>query len=120
MKTEELRRGNLLMGQHLCIVREIGETSVRIKGNSSYFNIIGNNPCLEPIPLTEDWLKRFGFSWYESFESWIITTGEDTQDFIIRHDFVVCDMDHRPEIKFVHQLQNLYFVLTGKELELKD
>ena len=67
---------------------------------------------LKPIPLTEEWLLKFGFvkdkltnyDWYKG-------------------DFEIClpsyfkyKESHIHNIKHVHQLQNLYHALTGKEL----
>ena len=87
---------------------------------------------IEPIPLTEQWLIDFGFEAYgsrgfvskEAFSpghpsqrfdiDWSKKTGtmcksryqEDNDCFTMRH------------IKHVHQLQNLYFALTGEDLHL--
>lgn len=71
----------------------------------------------EPIVLTEDWLIRFGFKKdiLPYFGSLIFEKDGITLD----HDFVLMDIDKRVEIKYVHQLQNLYFALTGEELQLK-
>jgi hypothetical protein len=81
----------------------------------------------EPIPLTEEWLEKFGFnSKYKS-----IHTQWNFYDFYIHQKSDVDDdggdlpteqvfyYDFRYEIKTVHQLQNLYHSLTGKELTLK-
>jgi hypothetical protein len=75
---------------------------------------------LESIPLTEEWLLKFGFEKtyigydekYPFFEKGLIII--DACDFTIEtaSGLVI-------EIKYVHQLQNLYFALTGEELTLK-
>jgi hypothetical protein len=61
---------------------------------------------LQPIPLTEEWLLNFG---YQIGMFWILSTGE----FRINISGIHYD------IQYVHQLQNLYFALTGGELTLK-
>jgi len=69
----------------------------------------------EPIPLTEEWLLKFGFKNYSR-----IWYGRD--------DFWSCRMiDEGVEfphvelsINYVHHLQNLYFALTNTELEIKN
>lgn len=85
------------------------------------------NEELHPIPLTEEWLIKAGFE---------ITY---SSNFRLRFDHQVngeCgyDFSHTPEksmegfryyghyikIKYVHQLQNLYWCLCGKELEFKE
>lgn len=75
------------------------------------------------IPITANWLSKFGF---------IIKDGKYGKDyyspenflFVIttRHDGSIgfCWDDFTKEIKFVHQLQNLYFALVGEELVLQD
>jgi hypothetical protein len=62
-----------------------------------------------PIPLTEKYLKRAGFKPF--VKDWqlngiIIHTRK--RGYVIRKSI--------PIIKYVHQLQNLYFCLTGQEL----
>ena len=97
----------------------------------------------EPIPLTEEWLVEFGFKkerrkkvspkhgsffsrniWdykysfaYAKFrDDWgfynSYTDAPDPKDNN-KFDFISCGT------KYVHQLQNLYFALTGEELTLK-
>jgi hypothetical protein len=67
-----------------------------------------------PIPLTKEWLLLFGFeesiSW--SFKGFYL--GEEKQgEYHYQLDGGVV------ELKYVHQLQNLYFALTGEELTIK-
>ena len=69
----------------------------------------------EPIPLTEEWLLKFGF---ENGNYFILN------DVIIYKDY---NDKYRYEynygqlwVKHVHQLQNLYFALTGEELTLNN
>jgi hypothetical protein len=68
---------------------------------------------IEPIPLTEDWLNKFGLN-YDGME-W------DKNDIGINLDAnnynaFFYDKTVLTPIKYVHQLQNLYFALTGEEL----
>jgi hypothetical protein len=69
----------------------------------------------KPIELTEEWLQKFGFELYDSVEF---------RHFYRKNDFDL-DENYQPidfdcvEIKYVHQLQNFYFALTGQELEIK-
>jgi len=75
----------------------------------------------QPILLTEEWLIRFGFEknsyWFKDdnmirfvFDEngWLhCSIGDNEKGFLYNR------------IKFVHQLQNLYFALTSQELEFK-
>ncbi len=66
-----------------------------------------------PIPLTEEWLLKFGFRKYDMYY--------DVDDFyLIRLNdasFRAGSLSHL-KMTHVHQLQNLYFALTGGELTL--
>lgn len=86
-----------------------------------------------PIPLTEDWLLKFGFEKKtdENYMSgdmynWIFRLHNvDEEDIWLSKTFVLkCNQIriYTPQvrIKYVHQLQNLFFVLAGKELKLKE
>ena len=81
----------------------------------------------QPLPLTEEWLLKFGFEYLQvdyfshrnSFQL------DSNLGFVIwgRIEtglFLYIDGNEGGEvIKYVHQLQNLYFALTGKELPIK-
>ena len=74
-----------------------------------------------PIPLTEDILLQCGFVKDESF----VVEGSpyyhyDLNDVCITMPyFDFCFNNSDIEIKYLHQLQNLYFALCGEELEIK-
>lgn len=74
---------------------------------------------IEPIPLTEEWLLRFGFEsnpYQDRYELGEIYIDCDKT----RGKLELWESKTNIIINTVHQLQNLYFALTGKELELKD
>jgi hypothetical protein len=83
-----------------------------------YKNGVINPEELKPIPLTEEWLLKFGFEknittdLYPTF-SYDILNVNDGIVYVLNYGFV----NH---IKYIHQLQNLYFALTGEELQSKD
>lgn len=67
---------------------------------------------IAPVPLTKEWLLKLGFEFWENEEYWV------------KHGFPCISFnkriwligDHKIEINYVHELQNLYFVLMNKEL----
>ena len=83
-----------------------------------------NPKNIKPIPLTEEWLFKFGFQ---------IDELERDEYYIYEADHLVClykginggyqrtinDYDDGIELNNVHQLQNLCFALTGEELKQK-
>ena len=65
---------------------------------------------LKPIPLTEEWLLKFGF--------------RESNKYLFKYKLGLKKRGDNYfydniSIKHVHQLQNLYFALTGEELTLK-
>jgi hypothetical protein len=73
---------------------------------------------IEPIPLTPEILEKADCSyigiddWYSNFEpTWIMRNEDDGFTLIIE------GKEFR-KIKYVHEYQNLYFALTGSELEI--
>lgn len=81
---------------------------------------------VEIIPLTEEWLLKFGFKVdYMNLDVLICAYyGENplTKDYVLELKNVGNGWFYHNghfKIDFVHQLQNLYFALCGEELELK-
>jgi hypothetical protein len=79
----------------------------------------------KPIPLTEEWFLKFG--WELDHES------NDLKSFInykldldainfspSRNEFYYNCWEDSKCPKYVHQLQNLYFALTGEEIVVKE
>jgi hypothetical protein len=140
MKANELRIGNY-----------VNNMGVMIKFDEADWDCIvskafSQNPMerYEPIPLTDNWLLKFGF------ESSIVTYPNDgsvysyTKNYLPNDIYTDCYLNFLSnsrdatlrlwnnkklnEVSFscpicmcqnVHQLQNLYFALTGQELTIK-
>lgn len=86
---------------------------------------------INPVPLTEEWLLKFGFENHseEKFfmRYYIIKNGQWYIDFYADGDCFLCvyyfnagyiKVNVGNPLKYVHQLQNLFFTLTGEELTL--
>ena len=76
---------------------------------------------VEPIPLTEEWLLKVGLNFNNTFgfSSNKICVFNNLKRVNIHYDKFSCDYEFVCP-KYVHQLQNLYFALTGEELEIKE
>ena len=77
-----------------------------------------NNNCM-PIPITEEWLIKFGFDSNGDDNEYWVHDGMRNFSFLNQGvDFKVFDSGDVTVcfIKYVNQLQNLYFALTGEEL----
>lgn len=83
---------------------------------------------LRGIPLTEEWLEKFGFD-SRPYKDGYIGKDVGNTDFVLRkpdtlyvkhnYAFEFCGFKYT-ELEYVHSLQNLYFALTGEELTLKE
>lgn len=122
MKETELRVGNLVTRKsvpNICYVNYGVIQDIEIYSPTDYL----------PIPISEDWLEKLGFKkeWDED--------GSGDYDYVKKIDrylFIVRSQDlfstyqrrdiglkYEPltkEIKYIHQLQNLYYALTEQEL----
>ena len=88
--------------------------------------------AIRPIPITEEWLIKFGFEKRESSicSEYSIGVNEITHDVLFYIAWLkepeIINAPNAPfyrngkhTLYYVHQLQNLYFALTGEELTLK-
>jgi hypothetical protein len=73
----------------------------------------------KPIPLTEEWLLKFGF---EKTTKW--NNVQHTKGILQIRNLYILFVNGRNQswinLKHVHQLQNLYFALTGEELTINE
>ncbi len=87
-----------------------------------------------PIPLTEEWLVKLGFRMHEGnqYRKYYLIDEDDFQKAfeVSLNPPGTIDYCFTPRLQygnridlridFVHQLQNLYFALTGQELTIKE
>ncbi len=135
INSKELRIGNSVLYTNQFPDRITGNTNeiLEVKGPREFgvdlgyigytcFNV--SFEYIDPIKLSEGWLLKLGFKdmgefyddvdksyclndkWYIIFVDGVYKFGLEYQDFCT-------------ELKNVHQLQNIYFALTGEELEIK-
>lgn len=142
MTANELRIGNLVdLGNRIAKVIEINHLACVVVDLEETQDTIEDYDRTKPIPLTEEWLLKFGFKKYpnlrdtfrqEYYDAFQLDIDEHTIiSFSIPigyNDYIRCNYDksYRSEekkqsyrVKYVHQLQNLYFALTGEEITFK-
>ena len=116
MKSNELRIGNWVLVHG----KEFQVTPADI----SYHHALKDGHTVQhyPIPLTEEWLIRFGFKADFNGEYEILPFLYIWKPSSSTKSFSVSPNSNFPstlKIQYVHQLQNLFFALTSEELELK-
>jgi hypothetical protein len=128
MEATELRLGNLVNYE---FDKDCGGLSVIEIFSSDFKNL--ENPLIAnrflPIPLTKEWLMKFGakqkppcFSFDVEFKRMLLSQINASNDYNDNeNEFTVTIYQSKQSIeicriKHVHELQNLYHVLTGKQL----
>ena len=125
MNAQELRIGNLVErdGNILEVVRIAKDNIINYDLILQSKGMHVNSGNVIPIPLTEEWLVKFGF-YYSDDENEFLELqlmhktklyADNSNEF---STVVLKIKENEIEIEYVHQLQNLYFALTGKELTL--
>lgn len=157
MNVREIRIGNWIFDDEGCLCKVIGlspfDHSVRcdeIEGCNILVDVFPqdgrilsgyetDSPDCKPIPITEEWLLRFGFKKGGTPNyNFKLIDQEEIQEFYIfcnhigdqnnyRFGITLVDSEYTEtdelsislQIQYVHQLQNIYFSLTGEELTIK-
>ena len=116
LKASGLRIGNLFQDKYsksIIKVNGITENDIFFSGNFT------KEWQAEPIPITEEWLLKFEFKKTEYKSDIIYDSGLQNSTYItIDNNYSSYFMwaAYLTSIKYVHELQNLYFALTKREL----
>lgn len=129
MKASELRLGNFVLfaseGKQFT-VKELSIGGIEVSNTEELVWIEIEE--FEGIPLSEEWLEKFGFdskastTWSEGpdnpIDYKVYKKGRFTYNTFQEAWWYNGLLEYQP--KYVHQLQNLYFALTGQELTVKE
>lgn len=125
MTTQELRIGNWVkktttnndgIAHEVKVVGILNSQNIiGIPTGTGLFHTTFKMKVIEPIPITQEWLDRFGIKPYSSpVCAGVYGNGKVWVEAVTGSHCV--DNDILEHIKYVHQLQNLYYALTNKEL----
>lgn len=123
----ELRIGNIVLykqdNDELPVLKIDGDSKTVCLDLLLGLNIELNEQDIDPIPITTEWLETFGFKYSKTFKCY--SKGFEILFCMEGDEYWLCEQDAGKlqkigkSFKYVHQLQNLYFALTGEELEIK-
>lgn len=122
MKAEELRIGNYVHEKYYnrgykfepIKLKDILSTHIVCSLDNAH-----NFEDIEPIPLTEEILLKCGFEFFDNeriFNNFVIEDFHNGNYYFTAGEGIKL---HEKHIEYLHQLQNLYFSLTGEELNVK-
>lgn len=130
MESNELRIGNYIYGMsgRIEFIRALG-----VNFCTTGLGPLPNQSCpmyrsIDPIPLTPEILIKMGWSDWSGDQIYAkmgLRINGDCNTIFAYHikksmfEYVDLNGYSLPNMKYVHQLQNLYFALTGKELEFE-
>lgn len=128
-KKSELRLGNFFQDQQknllsVCDLSTEEVTTIAFKVVDRSRFPLPDGWKAEPIPISREWLMKLGFNVHLN-RYWFEQDDEFKSNFAVIWDekaslFKVPFIGFWYEIKTIHQLQNLFFALTGKELKIHD
>lgn len=135
MKAEELRIGNLITETIVPEVHVFKDVIINV--DIHHLSRIGSiewEDAYKPIQLTEEWLIKLGFSNEDYIRGRIgidYKAGTFRTNFVLLYpgiigtfqkhfawEFTTGSLPKYNELEYVHELQNLFFALTNKELVL--
>lgn len=123
MNVTELRIGNYIQleteyNNFILLVVSISEKKLIVRYNSG--NTTLNIKEVKRIPLTEEFILKCGFQvvgFYDNVycqDSFRIFLNKKTNQGLVKYETEKGNIEI--EVKSIHQLQNLYFAITGLEL----
>jgi hypothetical protein len=95
-----------------------------------------DSECMQPIEIDEEWLEQFGFyyaepllygksGWFKKIENqddptfFFFNNHLQASLFLSSEKISVNHLNIDYECEYVHQFQNIYYLLTGQELTIK-
>lgn len=140
MKANELRIGNIAQGNAIQAdksgigaveftgqIFSISSVEPRIRINIDKLGLLYASDCmLSGVPLTEEILVKLGFYLDELRGKYRMQISQEMELFFddsfgvyLYEDFTCCEIFMK-SFCYVHELQNLYFALTGEELNVSE
>ena len=128
MKANDLRIGNYYMFADYdgIVYRQVKEIKHNEFGLLSDYDGVNFDIC-RPIPITEEWLLKFGFYYQSSDKNYVVKSKQENNnsikkidgDWCYNNDYSDASCYFVRELRYIHELQNLYYALNEEELIIK-
>lgn len=118
---KDLRIGNFILDLKNGSIASVIKLNEALIGGKKEIRVNGNsNQEYKPISLSEEWLHRLGFTTQGIIKKEIVKDGKkitlylnDLSGYGFATEIGII------KLEYVHHLQNLFYILTGQELEFK-
>lgn len=128
MKANDLRIGNYYMFADYdgIVYRQVKQIKYNEFGLLSDYDGVNFDIC-RPIPITEEWLLKFGFDYQSSDKNYVVKSKQENNnsikkiegDWCYNNDYSDAGCYFVRELRYIHELQNLYYALNEEELTIK-
>jgi len=127
VSTKELREGNIVrhIGSGKNVEIKAADWIIRLHHGDGIINYQFTETDIDPIPLTPEIMEKAGFERknYVAKEGhmdsmWEYDTVEFSEDYELSDETSGAAYRLGQPLKYLHQLQNLYFFLMGTEIEI--
>jgi len=119
IKANELRIGNLVRYEDRNFKIYALSKELPCLDTIEYGIGVVSYKTIQPIELTEDILIKCGFEWRNEHRGVGAIMDFNKQSIGLMENGEVRYLNCWVKLEYLHQLQNLYYCLTGKELEIK-
>lgn len=127
INNKELRIGNYVFVDNIlrkicCIKNDDDLVRARCVGfehNNDCEYETSDSERVQAVPISDQLLKDLGFTYHHYFKLWQHTRPDKSYTIELDREYSALDFSHHPivrDMRYLHQLQNLFFCIQGEEL----
>jgi hypothetical protein len=123
VNSNEFRVGNFILvdgiRRRICSIRNEDHASIGYEFESGCSYEECSSERLQAVPVDNVLLKELGFVYHAYFKLWQRERPDKSYTIELSTDYDALDFSHNymvRNIQFLHQLQNLFFCVQGREL----
>ena len=129
INTQELRIGSYILVdniiQKVCSIKN-DESATQIpcigfENNNRFEYEAANSERLAAVPISNELLRELGFTFHDYHKTWQHEKPQKTTTIELNNEYTAVDFSHRTlvkHVKYLHLLQNLFYIIQQQELLL--